>query len=198
MKAQRFICRLAICTFVSVGFASDARAQGSGNVFSETNRAIGGRACPVITDPAGNNAPGSVDLTKVYAANDSHNLYFLLEFANDFSSNNTLSALHLDTDLNQMTGCQIPGNNQFLGAEAAVFFQGNLGGFLGNTGDSVDGCSAGSDDFPPGTVRTASRGRFLAVAVSLEALRSLTPDMQGLFLRFEGGGQSDLGISMLR
>lgn len=152
MKAQRFLCELAICTFVSVGFASDARAQASGNVFSEVNRAVGGRACPVITDPAGNNAPPSADLTRVFASNDSRNLYFLLEFANDFSANNTLSVLYLDTDLNQTTGCQIHGNNQVLGAEAGVFFQNNFGDFLGDVRD----CSSGSDDFPPGTVRTGA------------------------------------------
>lgn len=154
-------------------------------LFLQVSRAVLHRGCAAISDRAGNAGSNPVDFTALYVANDAQNVYFLVEFAGNASAN-VSSFIHIDTDRNQMTGCDvfIPHLN---GSELLIsLLSPELGGaFVGNH----TGCSAGSDDFPNrGGIRTATIGRYIAVSVPLSTFREVTPDIQGFLFWFDGGG----------
>jgi hypothetical protein len=162
------------------------------DTFSQVVRALHGRDCPVISDAAGNAGSNPLDFTRLFIGNDHQNVYFLVEVAGDASANN-LSVIHLDTDMDQTTGCLL-GIPRLNGSEYGVFLL-PTGSFVGN----LTGCAAGSDDFPNGGgIRTATNGHFIAAIVPISTLQILTPGVQGFLVWFDGGGNFGPGVYMFR
>ena len=185
--------RLPRCLVASLAVLLLAPALGRGqdrrdlNLFLQVGRAVLQRGCAAISDPAGNAGSNPVDFTALYVGNDAQNVYFLVEFAGPASAN-VSSYIYLDTDRNQITGCDL-GIPHLNGAELAIgLLPAHLGGGGPFVGDQRD-CSSGSDDFPDrGGIRTATVGRHIAVSVPLSTLQLVTPDTQGFLFWFDGGG----------
>ena len=143
---------------------------------------------PLLTDPIGDgpfNPYGQYyqgeDFINISVTNDSTNLYFLLEFAGDFSGG---IKLFLDTDLDVGTGCN--------GAEYIIFVSTSA---PGANLDLADGRNCTFKDDFPGAVRSEMRGRFAEASVSIASLRIITPQTRGVRVSAEalapGKGVSD-------
>jgi hypothetical protein len=175
---------LAAVVFLFSAVFSPAQDRRQGlDLFGQVLRHV--KVCPLISDPRGNAGSNPVDFRNLFVGNDTQNVYFLVEFAGD-ASKNVLSMIHLDTDMDQTTGCNvsIPRLN---GSEYGIFLQSPTSGgdFVGN----LTSCSAGSDDFPnKGGIRTATHGHFIAVIVPIATLQVLTPATNGFLVWFDGGG----------
>lgn len=143
---------------------------------------------PILTDPVGD-GPFSLygqyyqgeDFINISSVNDSTDLYLLLEFAGDYSGG---IKIFLDTDLDAGTGCD--------GAEYIVFVSPSAPGANLALADGKN-CTF-KDDFPA-AVRSAMRGRFVEASVRIDALRTITPQTNGVRISAEsiapGKGVSD-------
>jgi DNA-binding winged helix-turn-helix (wHTH) protein len=163
----------------STGRLSNSRPLTVNQIPSSVNISVDGHPHdwvgipPLLTNPVGDgpfNPYGQYyigeDFTNISVTHDSTNLYFLLEFAGDYSGG---IKIFLDTDLDAGTGCN--------GAEYIIFVSAAVPGAGLALADGRN-CTF-KDDFP-GAVISEKRGRFVEAAVKIDKLRTITPKTIGV------------------
>jgi Ca2+-binding RTX toxin-like protein len=124
----------------------------------------------LISDPKGDSS--KADIIGIKVANNKDFVYLLTELATPFSSGEWIS-LHLDTDLNPMTGCQL-GNWQ--GSEYGIGFNSSIG-FIGPIHIWNGGCGYGNDEFP-GVVVHVKAGNFIEASFPISVLEVVSPGLK--------------------
>ena len=128
---------------------------------------------PLLTDALGDGPfdpygkyHKSLDFISISVTNDDANLYLALEFADNYTGG---IKLYLDTDLDTTTGCD--------GAEYIIF----VGPSAPGAGLALaDGRSCAFKNDYPDAIISEARGRFAEAAISIIALRSITPRLKGV------------------
>lgn len=159
---KRLVSLVGLFLLAAVALPGDDRKD---EVFRQVERAVRhGHRCPVLEDAEGNAPAGAPDLTRVFIANDSENIYFLLEFADPVASTADFPfvSVKLNTDFDQTTGCNV-GVPALGGHEYEIFFD-HPGFHPAYIGDAQD-CSSSPADFP-GALKASTRGRFAAAIVT--------------------------------
>jgi hypothetical protein len=180
MKNRQVRGRIALFTLAALlALPGLALAEGhhDSDVFSQVMRAIEGKDCPLISDPAGNAGLNPMDFTALFVTNDNVNVYFLVQYAGD-ASKNELTVLYLNTDKNQATGCQLS-IAESSGRDAGIFLVKK-----GSGPDQItridNGCNQVFVD--PSTLtgfQTQTKGRYIAVILPISVLNDLTPPPGG-------------------
>jgi len=136
---------------------------------------------------------GGWDILKVSVTNDADHVFFLFEFDPSSISSQLDDGflVDLDTDQNPSTGCvknigDVFGSFSTIGTEALLLSLPYNQAF-GSTINDFRSCGGIRIDFP-GALQVAASGAFVEVAISLEALKFLTPNLTGFDMVVRSGG----------
>jgi hypothetical protein len=173
---------IALAPFFCLTLAASALAQSEDELHAK--KAPPKPRCPAIEDPAGNAGGNPVDFVRLLIDNDATRVYFRVEFA-EAPTGSWIAGLYLNTDFDQVTGCNV-GIPRLNGAEYYFGFSSpNLGDpWVGDVRD----CMSGSDDFPDrGGALGSAKGSTVVLSVPIETLQ-LLGQSNGFLVWFDGGG----------